>query len=205
MFKEKDYLDETFKGSNYSNLTITGTEFKECLFVSCNFSDTVFKNCTFLECKFEDSDLSLAKVPGCIFKGVEFRKSKVIGVNWAEASWGKKGFYQLLHSIDFYECILNYSRFFGLELESIHIRDCVAREADFSEAILRKADLRKTDFENSIFRGTNLEGANLSEAKNYLISPTLNVIKKAIFTLPEALALLYSMDIIIGDSYQEDS
>lgn len=203
MFKEDEYQSETFKDKDYSRQTVTGMDFKDCTFTGCNFSETTFQNCTFSECTFDDVDLSLAKVPGCVFTGVAFRRSKVIGVNWAEASWKKAG-YQLLRSVDFYDCVLNYSRFFGLALENIHIHACIAREVDFSEAILRKADLRKTDFEHSIFRGTNLEEANLAQATNYFISPTLNVITKAKFTLPEALALLYSMDIVIGDEHQED-
>ena len=37
--------------------------------------------------------------------------------------------------------------------------------------------------------------ADLSAARNCQISPTQNTVTKAKFSLPEALALLYSMDI----------
>jgi len=42
-----------------------------------------------------------------------------------------------------------------------------------------------------------LTEADLSKARNYLIDPGLNQLKKAKFSLPEAMSLLYNMDIIL--------
>ena len=39
----------------------------------------------------------------------------------------------------------------------------------------------------------------LPEANNYDIDPGSNIIEKTRFSLPEAMALLYSMDIILDD------
>ncbi|MBU0570367.1 pentapeptide repeat-containing protein [Patescibacteria group bacterium] len=54
-----------------------------------------------------------------------------------------------------------------------------------------------TDFEKSVFSKTNLAKANFNGAKNYYIDVRQNNIKKAHFSLPEALSLLNSLDVII--------
>jgi uncharacterized protein YjbI with pentapeptide repeats len=68
---------------------------------------------------------------------------------------------------------------------------------------LKEANLRGTDFEKSIFRQTNLEKADLVKAKNYMIPPDVNTLKKTKFSLPEAMALLYSMDIVLEEDPAE--
>ncbi len=203
MFLKKEYQEEAFKGVDFQKEAVSAIEFHDCKFIRCNFSETLFKGCVFKSCQFEDCDLSLIKVDGSIFQGVKFKNTRAIGINWAKASWGGKDFYQLLKSIDFVECTLNYANFFGLKLAGIHIEKCVAHEADFSEADLKNANLKGTDFERSLFRKTNLERANFVGAKNYYLSPTLNNLKKAKFSMPEAMSLLYSMDIELVD-YPED-
>lgn len=58
---------------------------------------------------------------------------------------------------------------------------------------------------NTLFSNTNLTEADLSAARNYHITPGQNVLKRAKFSLPEAMSLLYSLDIdLIGPvSYAE--
>ena len=205
MFSQNEYENETFKDIDLQNEELSGVEFDECAFIKCNFSSTLFKGCTFKNCEFEHCDLSLAKVDGSIFKGVKFTNSKVIGINWTAASWGQKELHQLLKSIDFFKCIMNYSSFFGLELEKIQIEECIAHEVDFSEANLNGTNFKGSDLEKSVFRNTSLENANFIGAENYYIPPGLNKLKKARFSMPEAMSLLYSMDIIIDDLPQDDN
>lgn len=203
MFTDSSYDFEEFTGINLDGEDVEYVEFEECTFNKCDFSNSMLLGCVFRNCTFEDCDLSLTKVDNSVFKGVSFQNSKLIGINWAMASWGKRDLHQLLKSVDFYDCILNYSNFFGLELENIHIENCTAIEVDFSEGNFKKANMQGTDFKGSIFRNTNLEKANLTKAKNYAISPTLNELKDAKFSMPEALALLYSMDIKIEELYDD--
>jgi uncharacterized protein YjbI with pentapeptide repeats len=92
---------------------------------------------------------------------------------------------------------LNYSAFIGLKLEKIRIKDCISREVDFSDANLEQADFGGTELENAIFRNSNLAGANFVGAKNYFISPQNNRLKGAKFSLPEAMSLLYGLEIVL--------
>jgi len=84
-----------------------------------------------------------------------------------------------------------------LKLRRIQIQDCVAVDVDFREADLSQADFSGTDLSDSLFLVTDLTQADLSRARNYRIDPSQNVVKKAKFSLPEAMSLLYGLDIVL--------
>ncbi|HUW94716.1 MAG TPA: pentapeptide repeat-containing protein, partial [Anaerolineae bacterium] len=97
----------------------------------------------------------------------------------------------------FVGCAISHSTFMGLTLPRMEVRDCVALDVDFREADLSKADFAGTDLSQSLFGNTNLSEADLSRARNYHIDPGQNTLKQARFSLPEAMSLLYSLDIIL--------
>jgi uncharacterized protein YjbI with pentapeptide repeats len=150
----------------------------------------VLRNCTLKDC-----DLSLMRMKEAVFSGVKFEDCKVVGVNWAEARWTQVGL--LDPSIDFLNCTINYATFIGVKLKKAHFVKCIAHDVDFSEADLTQADCRDTDFSESRFSQTNLTEADFTGATNYAINVTLNTVKKAKFSLPEAMALLYGLDIVL--------
>ena len=113
-FTEAFYCDQQFSDMELTDKRVESIEFVDCEFLNCYFVNTHFDKCVFRNCQFRNCDLSLVSVDGCTFKGVEFEKSKLIGVNWALASWGKKGVNLILKSVDFNSCNLNYASFFGL-------------------------------------------------------------------------------------------
>lgn len=199
MLKQKNHENQTFRKLEFQDQQFSGFEFQDCAFINCNYSSAVFDQCTFLSCEFKECDLSLMKVDGSTFKDVQFSKCKVIGVNWATANWRNTSLIQVLKTIGFVDCVINYSYFSGLDLENIQIEKCIAHEVNFSEANLKGANFRKTDLEKSIFQQTNLEGADFIGASNYFIPPASNKLGKTKFAMPEAMSLLYSMDIIIED------
>ncbi len=180
--------------------TLRGCEFIDCSFKECSFPEVTFEHCTFQNCTFVNCDLSLMSPSKSKFRGVKFANCKLLGVNWSRAAWENQEAHTLLKAVSFMGCNVNYSSFMGLRLPGIILTESVAHEVDFSETNLSKADLRNTDFEKAVFRNTNLAGADLSGAKNYFIDPASNRISKAKFSLPDALGLLYAMDIVIdGD------
>ena len=101
--------------------------------------------------------------------------------------------------IEFYSSSLNHSTFIGLNLNGIPVVNCQAVNVDFREADLSDSDFSGSNLSDSLFIHTNLTAADLSQARNYSIDPGLNNIKKARFLLPEAMSLLYNMDIILDE------
>ena len=188
------YHEEDFRGLSIDGNTFYAGEFTSCKFINCSFQETVFERCRFASCLFSNCDLSLSKIPGTVFVDTSFEASKIIGVNWAQADWPETA---VGTPIKFSKSALNHSTFIGLRLQGLRVLDCTAVNVDFREADLSQADFSGSDLSESLFLHTNLSQADLSQARNYLIDPGANDLKKAIFSLPEAISLLYSMDIVL--------
>ena len=193
---ETRYTDQVFKGLHLDGIQIISSEFLDCVFSDCSFAESVFRKCRFVNCAFQGCDLSLAKVPGSIYSATRFEDSKIIGVNWAQADWPISS---LGKPISFIKSAISHCTFIGLSLKGIRVVDCVAVDVDFREADLSQADFAGSDLSESLFNNTNLSQADLSRARNYLIDPGQNVLKGARFSMPEAMSLLYNMDIILTD------
>ena len=195
----QEYYDQKFKDVRLEpEAVLTGT-FTDCTFANCSFASVVFKNCRFNNCVFKNCDLSLAKISGSSFPSTSFEACKLIGIDWTQGDWSKLGFGNLL---GFSECVLNHSTFIGVELSGIQIKDCIAVGVDFREANLSKVTFGTTDFAESIFGNTNLSKADFRQARNYSIDPGTNNLKQARFSMPEAIALLYNMDIDLDEEVE---
>ena len=189
---EKECSDAVFEGLNLKGRAVTSRSFYGCLFRNCEFTGVAFKSCRFRDCRFESCNLSLVKVQSSSFSNTSFKDSKLAGVDWTAAAWPA---IKLPGALEFTGCVLNDCSFFGLCLKGARIAKCMAREADFRETDLSGADLTYTDFVGSLFGKTDLRSANLDQARNYAISVSDNKVKDARFSMPEAMALLYCLDI----------
>jgi len=191
---DQEYYDQVFEHVHLSPSKVLTGEFTDCKFIKCDFEAAIFSNCRFSSCTFRECNLSLIHIPGSAFPATRFEKTKLIGVDWTPGNWSQSEFSQL---DGFIECVISHSTFIGLKLKGMRIKDCISHEVDFREADLSEVDFRGTDLAKSLFGNTNLTETDLSRAKNYQIDPGNNTLKQAKFSLPEAMALLYSMDIEI--------
>lgn len=187
-----EYTEQVFESVDLQQKVLKSKKFYDCTFIKCYFNETVFKECSFYDSTFENCNLSLMRIRGCVYSNVLFKDSKVVGVNWTEAVCPK---IKIDSPIQFLNCAINHSTFLGLGLREIRIRECSAGNVDFREADLTRADFTGTDLIDSLFMKTILNGADFSSAKNYTIDVALNPVKKAKFSLPQAMSLLYSLDI----------
>lgn len=188
------YTDRTFRGIDQSGGNISESEFYDCVFEACSFLEVRFEKCRFVQCSFQNCDLSVIHVPGSSFTAVRFVGSKLIGVDWTQAHWPAE---RLDGALGFERCALSHSTFIGLSMPRLQVRDCEAVDVDFREARLTGADFRGTNLTESLFLGTDLTGADFSQARDYRIDVRQNVVKGAKFALPEAVSLLYSLDIVL--------
>lgn len=191
---KKEYAGLAFTGLLLKGKAVTSGLFSDCVFRNCDLTGVSFRFCKFSHCCFESCNLSLIKVPASLFSGVSFKNSKLVGVNWTEASWPK---IKLAVPVSFTGCLLNDSNFLGLSLAGTALTGCTAKDADFRETDLSGADLTRTDFSGSLFNNTDLSGADLTGARNYTIRISGNRVKDARFSMPEAMDLLYCLDIKI--------
>ena len=197
---------ELQSGAHYNDLiinhmtldggSIDNCQFFDCTFKGCSWVQTTIRNCTFNSCTFIDCDLSLLGIPQSIFSAVSFQDCKLVGVNWTLANWSSS---RLGVPITFDKCAISHSTFIGLSLPEIQITNCVAENVDFRDADLTQVDFSGTDLVDSLFLNTQLTSADLRRARNYNIAPDKNLLKGTRFSLPEALALLYNLDIILDE------
>lgn len=193
---ETRYTDQVFNSLQMDASKLTSSEFFDCAFSDCSFVESVFQQCRFVDCYFQRCDLSLVQVPESSFSGTVFEDTKCIGINWVQANWPTSG---LGKPFRFKACAITHSTFIGLSLVGLQIIDSIALDVDFREADLSQADFSGTDLSECLFNQTNLSQADLSQARNYLIDPANNELKGARFSLPEAMSLLYNMDIELTD------
>ena len=193
---QREYDSQEFKNANHKGGVIKSKEFESCTFSKCSFRDCVFQYCAFKDCVFRASDLSFVHFEGCTFVNCRFENCELIGINWAETAWSKG---RLREPVHFVECALNHSIFIGLNLRDITISKCAALDVDFTDCDLTQCDCRFTDFADSRFLHTNLTRADFTGAKNYAIAASSNTLKKTKFSLPEAMGLLYSLDIVLTE------
>ena len=73
------------------------------------------------------------------------------------------------------------------------------REVDLAQADLTDGFFRGCDFSGSRFLNTDLTRADFRGATNYGIGAQHNILKNTRFSLPEAMALLYGLDILLDD------
>ena len=196
------FLDQTeFSGQAFKNLSlpgveISGREFDRCTFTKCDFREAKFADCRLRECHFVDCELNAVRLPACSLSEVEFVDCRLIGVNWTETAWAKGRF---LVPVSFVRCVINHSLFIALDMHECEIKVCTAREADFSDADLSRANCAATDFHEARFWHTDLTDADFRGATNYTIDANINTLKRTKFSLPEAMALLYSLDIVLDE------
>ena len=188
-FPKNAYYHETFTGLFLSNETVVGKEFEECEFHKCSFVNCNLDSWKILDCKFVECRMSAINPANSRFQGVKFLASQVIGFDWTRAA--------VIEDLEFTNCKINYSNFKLLKLPRLALINCEAHEADFINTDLTDGVFTNTDFENSRFFKADLTNADFRGAKNYTIDARNTVLKKTRFALPEALALLDGLDIII--------
>ena len=187
---EKSHQNKTFDKIIYKDVVVKEKEFIKCKFTHCDFSNITFGDCEFENCEFENCNLSSLKVKYSRFSDVTFKSCKMIGIVWDEAS--------MPFSITCVDSNISYSSFYGMKLKKIEIHKCIAHDVNFSEADMQSSSFMHSDLKDSFFINTNLLKANFENAINYNgIDVSSKIIKKAIFSMPEALILLNNFDIIL--------
>lgn len=194
---ENKYFDQDFLDVNFSELNLIGKDFDNCNFDNCDFTETKFEQCKLVDCIFTSCNLSVMRIKSTSFSYVTFSESKLVGINWAEAKWSA---IKLAGLLKFFNCILDGSSFYGLYLREMTVHKCSVKDVDFRDADLSLADMRYSDFTEAWFVNTDLSGADFSYAINYAINVTLNKVKKAKFMFPEAMGLLYGLEIVLVEN-----
>src|SRR3954447_13481120 len=99
-FDKKDFVEDAFDKGDY----------EVCRFINCDFSKADLSDAHFIDCTFTDCNLSLVKLDKTVFRNVNFKGCKLLGLHFYTGN-------NMLFSADFDDCILNLSSFFKMNLK----------------------------------------------------------------------------------------
>lgn len=182
------FQDEQFKGLEFTDEVLHSKDFEQCRFVNCNFAETFFESCFFEDCTFENCNLGMVRVGDSTFRNVTFSGSKLIGISWHECRHKGPGVF-----LAYKNCILDYSSFYGMDLKKCSFCEISAVECDFTESCLAGVTMENVKLSGAVFFRTDLRKADFSQAAGYSFNPHDNLVKGAVFSMPEVLNLLYAL------------
>ncbi|NTV31469.1 pentapeptide repeat-containing protein [candidate division WWE3 bacterium] len=184
-----EYFEEKINGINITEKVISDTYFEECDFSQCTFINCQLNMCRFLNCTFTSCMFSAINPLGSRFIDTTFTKSKVLSFDWSQT--------QEVRGLVFINSQLDYSNFRMIEIPKLIMTGCIAKGASFEDVNLTEADFSDTDLEEAVFFKANLTKANFKGARNYVIDPNTNKLKKTRFSYPDVMSLLTCLDIIV--------
>jgi uncharacterized protein YjbI with pentapeptide repeats len=176
----QDFTSDDLSGSTFSGCTFTG-----CDFSGLGLSSTRFEGCRFVEC-----NLSNVTVDHTRFDGVEFEACKLVGLNFGASD-------PLVFDLRLNRCLLRYVNFSQMRWKKAVVTDCNAVDSDFRGAKLPGADFSRTRFRSCRFHAADLAGADFRWAEGYDLDPRTESLRKAKFSLPEAMNLLAPFEILV--------
>lgn len=192
ILSQHEFYDKHFSNLDLEKIELQNKTFENCYFDKINFSEAKIIACKFVDCEFEFCNLTAAQINQSSFSEVIFDECKLIGINWIQAKWPS---IQLTSPIKFYRSNISHSSFYELDLTEIVIEECKAQQVDFREGDFSDGVFTLTDFEGSLFMHSKLHAADFIDAINYSINPLENDIRKAKFSMPDAINLLHSFEI----------
>ena len=187
-----DYIFETeYNHITYETEAANFKEFEGCTFNHCDFSNCVFVAVTFIDCVFNDCNFSDAKINYVAFRTATFNRCKIQNVNFAMCD-------KLIFEIHFYECILDFSKFYTLKIKGTTFTDCSIIAVDFMKTDLTGVLFDNCDLYRSEFKWATADKCDFRTSYNYTIDPSKTKLKKALFSLKEVKGLLFTHDIIVN-------
>lgn len=189
-FIDDDYENEAFERISAANSLLNGRTFVSCSFNGCDFSGSDFSSSSFEDCAFNECNLSGAKFTDARMSKIAFRGSKIMGVDFTVAN-------PFAMDVSFDGCVIDSCDFCGMKLKKTPFIKCEITATDFIGTDLTGADFSGAAFRDAGFDKTILVGADFIDARGYAINPASNNVRKAKFSLPDAITLLEIMGIII--------
>lgn len=179
-----DLANETFTDLDAQGVDLGGKELYRCTFRRCKLQESKWRRARLEDCVVEDCDLTRFDPAQLSLVGVVFRRSKLLGVDWTDASSNP--------DLAFEACNLEYATFRRVNLRKTRILDCDARSATFLDCDLVEADLSGTDLGGATFEASNLTKANLATARGAFLDPARNRVKDARVSIDTAVLLASS-------------
>lgn len=185
MFDE--VTEEKFAGLDIADVEKMANNYESCEFLQCNFQEADLRKIRFTDCVFLSCNFSLSQMKGASFHDCRFQNCKMLVIDWTSLN--------SLRSPQFLACVMTANNFSSMQIPDAVFSGSLLKDTRFREAKLRRANFSDCDLEGAEFGQCDLRDCDFRQARNYRISPLENQIKKAKFSLPEAISLLQDFGI----------
>ncbi|MFA5552427.1 MAG: pentapeptide repeat-containing protein [Trueperaceae bacterium] len=199
---DRRYYDERFESltatelqtdaADTAELSLAGSEFENCTFVSCNLTEAVLRGARFQDCRFERCELPMVDLTQVALRNVTFDSCRLTGVDFTPLARDPLGV-----EASFSSCDLRFALFRRLDLTGFDFEGCLLNRAAFEKCDLSGVPFDSSDLQGCLIEECDLTNADLRGARNYLISPLSNKIAGMRVALPEALGLLAALDVVV--------
>jgi fluoroquinolone resistance protein len=184
----RDYDGAVWDQHDFTGDDLAGTTFSSCTFQGCDLSGLRLSATRWERCRLVECNLSNTVLDHTRFDGVVLDRCKLVGLNFGAVD-------PLVFELSLLKCLLRYVNFSQIRWRKAIVRDCEASDSDFRGAQMAGADFRGTRFRACRFHAADLSKADFSGAEGYDLDLRTENLKKAIFSLPEALNLLAPFDL----------
>jgi fluoroquinolone resistance protein len=188
------FVDVTFTGLSIESGDLAGREFQNCTFRRCKLPESRWTGTRLEDCRFEDCDLARMFAKKLALRGVVFKDTRLMGVDWSDLA--------PLPDIHFEGCDLRYSSFVKMKLRKTRFVGCAAAEASFIDVDLTETTFQGTAMAGVTFQRCVLTKADLAGATGLLFDPGANLVKGARVDVDFAVALVQAAGMVVA-GYEE--
>lgn len=176
-----EFDEQRYEQLDLRKVSLAGKTFTRCTFTKVALQESSWRGALVEDCAFIDCDLASARFDGARLRGVSFRKSRLMGVDWTNIGE--------FPDFSFDECDLQFGVFVGLSLRKLRCHSSRVTEATFERCDLTQSDFAGSDLRATRFDRCELSRADFSRAAGALIDPTQNKAKGAKISAESATLL----------------
>ena len=170
-------------------ILLSGKVFTACTFRNCRLGESRWNGARLEDCAFDGCDLTGLVPVGLALRGVEFRRCKMMGIDWTNVG--------VFPDFSFADCNLSYCSFVSLRARKLSVVRCVLAEASFVEADLTEARFEDCQLAGAKFERCDLRKASFAGCQELLLDPASNQVRGAAIPTEAALLLARSFGLKI--------
>jgi fluoroquinolone resistance protein len=182
---------ETFEGLELPGARLEGKDFSGCTFRNLKLAESRWDGARLEDCVFDDCDLTRLLPGKLALRGVEFRRCKMMGIEWAGLAPHP--------DMRFSDCNLRYCSFIALRAGKTPFVRCTLLEASFVDMDLAGSAFDDCQLDGARFEGCDLRGATFATSRGLRLDPARNRVQGTIVGLEVAVLLAGSFGLkVVG-------
>lgn len=191
---ETYYEELLIKDKKLLKNTLEQYTFIDCHFLNCTFEECKIIRCRFINCKFSACTIISLSAEYTEVKNAVFNRCNLIGVHWIHLRPAGK----YAHPIEKIEnCCIKYNTFIEMSLVKFDFSGSILQESIFEQCNLMESHFENCRLDGTQFYKCDLRKADFRNAIGYGIDISSNKIQQALFSYPEVIRLLDSLEIKI--------